>query len=80
MNAWQYAVDIAQVVVLPMLGVILWLTRKMRSNDLHHIEASLGRIEKKLDDQEQKLNDHVQWHLDGARTRSVRSYKGKKGC
>lgn len=51
-----FVLQILSALVFPLVGVIGWLAWKIRSNDLHHMEQTLTRIETKLD-------AHIDYHL-----------------
>ena len=58
--SWPYfqtVINILGALVLPMLFFVWRETRRVRENDLKHIQLGLDRIEKKLE-------DHLSWHLD----------------
>jgi hypothetical protein len=52
---------IVGAVLVPMILFIAGVTWRMRSNDMHEIRERLTRIEDKLD-------DHLRWHLDHDRS------------
>ena len=57
---WPYLqtiINILGALVFPLLFFVWRETRKVRENDLRHIQLGIDRIEGKLD-------DHLQWHLD----------------
>lgn len=57
MDYFQIILNVVGVLVLPGLFFVWREMRRVRENDLTHIQAGLNRIE-------QRLEDHLQWHLD----------------
>ena len=57
MPAFQTILNIVGVLVLPLLFFVWREMRRVRENDLAHIQVSVDRIE-------QRLTEHLQWHLE----------------
>ena len=57
MDYFQLILNVVGVLVLPALFFVWREMRRVRENDLKHIQDGLDRIEKRLE-------DHLQWHLD----------------
>ena len=53
---FQIVLNIIGVLVLPALFFVWREMRRVRENDLHHIQEGLDRIEKRLE-------AHLEWHL-----------------
>ena len=54
---FQLILNIIGVLVLPALFFVWREMRRVRENDLKHIQDGLDRIEARLE-------EHLQWHLD----------------
>ena len=58
--SWPYlqtVINLLGALVLPMLFFVWRETRKVRENDLKHIQLGIDRIEARLE-------EHLRWHLD----------------
>ena len=53
----QTVLNVLGILVLPALFFIWREMRRVRENDLAHIQAGLNRIE-------ERLETHLQWHLE----------------
>ena len=54
--SFQFILNILGILVLPLLFFVWREMRRVRENDLAHIQAGLERIERKLE-------EHLTWHL-----------------
>jgi hypothetical protein len=57
MFTYQTVLNVLGVLILPMLFFVWREMRRVRDNDLKHIQDGLDRIEAKLE-------AHLSWHLD----------------
>lgn len=57
MEWWEIVAGVINAVILGMTGLLARSQRRMRTNDLEHLQQSLNRIEEKLD-------AHIQYHLE----------------
>ena len=54
---FQTIINLLGALVLPLLFFVWRETRKVRDNDLKHIQDGIDRVEKKLD-------EHISYHLE----------------
>lgn len=69
-NGWLPWLQLAAVILVPLVVVpLMRALQRLRANEIHALETSIVAVTRRLDRIEEKLDEHLTWHLSDGRRR-----------